>query len=136
MIDVAGLVAFEMEVQDIRGTCITRINSSTVGPPRHVVKVENIGKRPRGIRVLASLPGGVGRLEFVNGGQRTANWDKQVLNVPCNSPRELECDLSRKSAGLNEPLQCDKIYQARGASQNWKELRSTRIPRSIHINVG
>jgi hypothetical protein len=135
IVQVANLVAVEMQVQDSNGTCITRIDNSTATPPRHVVQVENIGKPPRGIKIRASLPNGMTRLEFVNGAQSTANWDKHVVNVPCNSKRNLESELRRKSAGRNEPLQCDEVQHARGSSINFKPLRSSNVPFDIIVDV-
>jgi hypothetical protein len=134
LVNVAGLVAIEMEVHDSGGNPISQIDNSTVGP-RHVAIVENIGKHPRGIRVVASLPHGMTQLEFVDGGNSSAKWNKHVLNVPCNSPRRLRCDLSRKSPGRNEPLQCDEVHEAHGSSTNWHQLTSNAVPFSITIDV-
>jgi hypothetical protein len=140
--NVANLVAiYQMEIHDANGQLITIIDNSTAAPPRHVVPVENIGQRPRGIRIKASLPNGQGPIEFVGGGNTRTNyvhpdaWDKYVPNVPCNDQRKVECNLSRNSAGLKEPLQCDEVYHAHGSSQNWKQLKPCKIPFSISIDV-
>lgn len=140
--NVANTIAvYKMEIHDSGGQLITIIDNSTAEPACHVVPVENIAQRPRGIRVKASLPNGGGRIEFASGGSTKANsvrsdaWDKYVLNIPCNDQRELECNLSRKSAGKKEVLQCDEVYSARGSSQNWKRLNAYKIPCSITVDI-
>jgi hypothetical protein len=120
--NVAGLFHVSMEVLDHSGTCLTQITIRTRGA-RHVVHVENISTLTRDARVVAVLPHGTTRLEFVVSGAVQTQWDKHVLRIPSGKKRDLECDLRRNtgSAHRNEPLQCDQVYDKR-SSLPWTSL--------------
>ena len=133
--NVSGLFHVSMEVLDNSGTPLAQITTTTPGA-RHVVHIENISTLTRDARVVALLPHGTARIEFVVSGASQARWRKQVSRIPSGQTRDLECDLRRNTgaARRNEPLQCDQVHDRRG-SLNWRSLTSG-LPFQMTIDAG
>jgi hypothetical protein len=133
-VKVNGLFSIWMEVVDHTGATVSAINSATNGP-RLVVHIENISSVPRGAKILASLPNGMRRIEFVSAGTAQSNWNDQVSNIPKNATRDLERDVRRNNgpAAAGEPIQCDEVHDQRG-SLPWTQL-TQNVPFQITITV-
>lgn len=123
-----------MEVLDNSGRVLTQIDAGTQGA-RHLVHVENISTLPRDTRVVALLPHGTAHVEFAVAGAARTHWDHHVLRIPSGQTRDMECYLRRNTgpARMNEPIQCDRVYDRRG-SLPWRELTSG-LPFQMTINA-
>jgi len=133
--NVSGMFYVSMEVLDSLGRPVTSISKRTPGA-RHVVRVENISRLARDARVLARLPNGMTRIEFIDAsGTACDSWDKAVTNIPKGATRDLECDVRRNSGSTHtaEPIQCDDVMEGRGAL-GWKPA-SSGVPIQITIAV-
>jgi hypothetical protein len=115
--NVSGLFFVSMNVLDQQGQRLPQISQSTHGA-RHVVSVENYSTLSQNAWVVASLPHGTSRIEFVDSaGQAAARWDKQAMNIPTGTTVDLECPLRRNNGSNhpNEPIQCDDVQDAQGS---------------------
>jgi hypothetical protein len=133
-VNVAGMFSISMRVVDGSDKPVTSIAAGEHGI-RHNVDIENISTMARSARVRAILPHGTARIAFHCEGSHAASWDQSVDDIPPKETRTLECTLVRTKgpARSNEPIQCDKVYERRGALP-WEE-KPGKLPFQITINA-
>ena len=134
-VNVCGMFYVSMRVVDEQNNPVTSIGSGTPGV-RHVVDIENISSFSRSARVEAILPHGILRIAFRDGTAPADRWDQHVADIPPKQARQLECGVVRTSgpARSQEPIQCEKVYERRGA-QRWVEKKTEKLPFQITIEV-
>lgn len=132
---VAGLFQVTMRVIDGANAEITLIASGIAA--EHEVTVENISTLTRHVRVYASLPNGIGALEFMVNGHPADAWEKEAWRIPRDGARRMRNPVRRGGGpgGKDEPIQCIKLDDGKGAG-NWAPITSHGVPFDLLVDAG
>jgi hypothetical protein len=102
-----------------------------------VIKVVQGSTHTQNVRVIGSLPQGVGRLAFVRGNppRREPEWGDPLNNLINGSVQDVSCQIEVIGGGGNERVQCREVQYEDGWNPGVWLYCQQNLPLEVTITV-
>jgi hypothetical protein len=100
----------------------------------HVIEIHQGSTYALDVRVVGSLPGGVGQLAFTVNNNREQIWDAKLSNLSNGAVIPRTCDVEIIHGSAIEPVQCSTVEYAYQWNRN-NVFPGQNLPLQVNIQV-